>query len=103
MAQSLQAIQLKPDRRRKASFTVLLDKLPHFRVVVGNEFPQLSYVLDFEGNETEGRHLLHFLRHMYYDFFRRKVSTMEFLRIKVYCIITKEINVGYTACHVCCG
>jgi hypothetical protein len=68
---------LKPDARRKASFTILLDKLPHFRGGVGKEFLQLSYVLDFERNETESRHLLHFLRHFYYDFFRRYISTIK--------------------------
>jgi hypothetical protein len=41
VAPSLQVVQLKPDPKHKASFTILLDKLPHFRVGVGNEFLQV--------------------------------------------------------------
>ena len=57
----------------------------------GDDLLQLSNMLDTEGNETSEKHIINFLWHFSYDFFI-KISIMNTLCIKPYCIFTNKMN-----------
>jgi len=59
-----------------------------------NDILKLSDMLEFEGTETRGNHILNF-KHLSYDFFLIYVSTTEILH-------THEQNKElYTQLHMC--
>jgi len=95
-----QAVQLKTEPRRSSSFNGLLfcpynrhawRNLAHIGIGAVNDFLQLSDMLEFEGTETRGHHILNF-RHLSYDFFPIYVSTTEILYTEPYCILTNKIK-----------
>ena len=62
----------------------MLYSVQRFIVGVGNDLRHISEMLDFEGTETPGNHILNLQRHNFYGCFPIQVSTKKILCMKLH-------------------